>query len=106
MLILYALEGHTLDSDVPIQEPTQRSLAQSIPGAFGRDEDDEDEDAEDEVAVRTLHLWSNGFSIEDGPLMSYDDPKNKEILEALNSGFVPVSVLASECFTGAHVFVL
>lgn len=41
---------------------------------------------EDEVAVRHLTFWQDGFSIEDGDLMSYDE--NKEILAALNAGFV------------------
>jgi UBX domain-containing protein 1 len=97
-ILILSIQGHKLDSDEPIQEPPRLrgSLARSIPGAFGRDDDGEEEDVEDEVAVRTLHLWRNGFSIEDGPLMPYDDPKNKEILEALNSGFVLVPVVTSD----------
>ena len=43
---------------------------------------------EQEVARRRLTFWRNGFSVEDGDLLVYDDPKNKEILEALKSGSV------------------
>jgi len=35
-----------------------------------------------------MTFWKNGFSIEDGPLMSYDDPANAEILQQLKSGLV------------------
>ncbi len=54
------------------------------------DMDDEDEDDEGEMegetAIRHLTFWKDGFSIEDGPLMRYDEPGNKEILEAIKSG--------------------
>jgi UBX domain-containing protein 1 len=36
--------------------------------------------------IRNLTFWKEGFSIEDGPLMRYDDPHNKEILEAIKAG--------------------
>ena len=61
-----------------------------MPGALGAaDEDEEDE----EPAVRHLTFWQDGFSIEDGPLMRYDDPANRETLEAINSGRAPLSLL-------------
>lgn len=47
---------------------------------------------EEEVQQRTLTFWRNGFSIEDGPLMSYDEPGNKEILEAIHIGRAPPSL--------------
>ncbi|CAG8514580.1 1366_t:CDS:10 [Paraglomus brasilianum] len=43
--------------------------------------------------VRHLTFWRNGFSIEDGPLMAYDDPANKEFLQAINSGRAPLQLL-------------
>jgi UBX domain-containing protein 1 len=45
-------------------------------------------DDEDEIAVRHLHLWSDGFSIEDGPLMRYDEPGNQELLRSIQQGYV------------------
>ncbi|KAL7752577.1 protein phosphatase regulator [Sorochytrium milnesiophthora] len=38
--------------------------------------------------TRTITFWKNGFSIEDGPLRSYDDPESQQILQALKSGYV------------------
>jgi len=43
--------------------------------------------------VRHLTFWRNGFSIEDGPLMAYDDPANEEFLRAINSGRAPLALL-------------
>lgn len=66
-----------------------------VPGHFGSDvEDDDDEnDEEEEEVEKHLTFWKDGFSIEDGPLMSYDDPKNKEILDAINRGRAPLDLL-------------
>ncbi len=44
------------------------------------------EDAEN--VARHLIFWRNGFSIDDGPLFEYNDPKNQKYLEAINSGSV------------------
>ena len=38
-------------------------------------------------AIRHLTFWRDGFSVEDGPLMRYDDPNNAQILEEINSGY-------------------
>lgn len=43
--------------------------------------------------VRRLTFWRNGFNIEDGPLMAYDDPANEEFLRAINSGRAPLALL-------------
>ena len=39
-----------------------------------------------ETAIRNLTFWRDGFNIEDGPLMAYDNPENQRILDAINSG--------------------
>lgn len=44
-------------------------------------------------AVRHLTFWRDGFSVEDGPLMRYDDPNNAKILEEINSGRAPPQIL-------------
>lgn len=71
------------------------SFDQLLAGMFGRQgapppqpQAEEDED-DDEVQVRNLTFWRNGFSIEDGPLMNYDEPANKEILDAIHAGRAP-----------------
>ncbi|XKL66902.1 hypothetical protein PGB90_010322 [Kerria lacca] len=37
----------------------------------------------------TLKFWKNGFSVNDGPLRSYDDPKGQEFLHHIKHGEVP-----------------
>ncbi|WWD20976.1 hypothetical protein CI109_105456 [Kwoniella shandongensis] len=57
-------------------------------------DDDEDDDDEDDGTVQTRRLtfWRNGFSIEDGPLMPYEDPQNQRLLQAIEAGRAPPSV--------------
>lgn len=50
------------------------------------------QDDDNEVQTRRLTFWRNGFSIEDGPLLSYDEPRNRETLEAIQSGRAPPSL--------------
>ena len=42
----------------------------------------------DQVVVRHLTFWRNGFQVEDGELMRYDDPEHAAILAEINSGYV------------------
>ncbi|KAF9159627.1 hypothetical protein DFQ26_006330 [Actinomortierella ambigua] len=46
-----------------------------------------------ERAVRTLTFWRNGFSIEDGPLIAFNDPAGREILSAVDRGEAPLKVM-------------
>lgn len=46
--------------------------------------------------TRTLTFWRDGFSVEDGPLMRYDDPANREILQAIENGRAPLSLMNVE----------
>ena len=59
-------------------------------GAVGGDEeggsDEEEEGTGAEVVSRVLTFWADGFTIDDGELMKYEE--HKEVLEALNSGCV------------------
>ncbi|KAG2155278.1 uncharacterized protein EDB93DRAFT_1129869 [Suillus bovinus] len=50
-------------------------------------------DDEDDIVVRHLHLWRDGFSLEDGPLMRYDEPGNQELLRSIQQGTAPVSFM-------------
>jgi len=72
--------GHTLGSD-------------EVESTFVPDPDAVDGDDEDEIAVRHLHLWSDGFSIEDGPLMRYDEPGNQELLRSIQQGTAPLDLM-------------
>jgi UBX domain-containing protein 1 len=42
----------------------------------------------DELVVRRLTFWREGFTVEDGPLMRYDDPANADVLAAIHAGCV------------------
>lgn len=64
-----------------------------MPGTF-QSAEESDEEEEGESVTRHLTFWSEGFSIEDGDLLRYDDPANAEILTSLNNGFVHISSLA------------
>jgi len=47
----------------------------------------------EETAIRHVTFWREGFSIEDGELMRYDDPTNARILEEINQGRAPPHLL-------------
>jgi UBX domain-containing protein 1 len=47
----------------------------------------------EQTAIRHLTFWKEGFSVDDGELMRYDDPANESILEEINSGHAPPSIL-------------
>eukprot|EP00743_Colponemidia_sp_Colp-15_P001678 GILK01001834.1.p1 GENE.GILK01001834.1~~GILK01001834.1.p1 ORF type:complete len:256 (+),score=28.62 GILK01001834.1:32-769(+) len=40
-------------------------------------------------ATRVITFWKNGFTVDDGPLRSVQDPANREFLEDATSGVVP-----------------
>ncbi|KAJ7681463.1 SEP domain-containing protein [Mycena olivaceomarginata] len=61
------------------------SASMYVPGAR--------EAVEDELAIRRLTFWHDGFTIEDGPLMRYDDPANADVLAAIHVGHAPPSIL-------------
>lgn len=70
----FAGGGHTLGSD------EVESTYIPDPNASNTVEEDET------PTVRHLTFWREGFSVEDGELMRYDDPENEHILSEINSG--------------------
>ncbi|KIY66496.1 SEP-domain-containing protein [Cylindrobasidium torrendii FP15055 ss-10] len=50
-------------------------------------------DPSQEPAIRHLTFWREGFTVEDGELMRYDDPANEEILAEINLGRAPPQIL-------------
>ena len=42
---------------------------------------------------RTLHIWNNGFSIDDGELHRYDDPQNAMALNMIRQGRAPIHLM-------------
>lgn len=51
------------------------------------------EDYEEETVTRHLTLWRDGFSVEDGPLLRYDNPQHAATLQAIQNGTAPENVL-------------
>lgn len=49
-----------------------------------------------ERANREITFWRQGFTVGDGPLNRYDDPANEMVLQQLNQGRVPLSLLDVE----------
>ncbi|KAI1848556.1 hypothetical protein JX266_005415 [Neoarthrinium moseri] len=45
------------------------------------------------VQERTLHLWRDGFSVDDGPLRRFDDPENADALRMIQQGRAPVHLM-------------
>lgn len=48
------------------------------------------------MVERTLHLWADGFSVDDGPLYRYDDPANARTLDMINRGSAPLNIMNVE----------
>ncbi|EJD38190.1 SEP-domain-containing protein [Auricularia subglabra TFB-10046 SS5] len=73
--------GHTLGSDDVesqfIPDPDAPSASQQ----------------EEETAIRQITFWRDGFSVEDGPLMRYDDPQHARLLDDINTGHAPPAIL-------------
>ncbi|GAA5998863.1 protein phosphatase regulator SHP1 [Rhodotorula paludigena] len=76
--------AHTLGSD----EVASTFIPDPSKAAENQDEEEEEEE---EVAIRNLTFWQDGFSIEDGDLMRYDE--HRELLAAIQSGRAPLSLL-------------
>lgn len=65
------------------RNPNSAGILQSLGGQAS--DDDEDDVSEDEVK-RSLTFWKDGFSVEDGPLIPYDAPGSKAMLDAIHRG--------------------
>lgn len=46
--------------------------------------------------TREIIFWKQGFTVADGPLHRYDDPENAAIMQELNRGRVPMTLLDVE----------
>ncbi|KAJ7910553.1 hypothetical protein B0H13DRAFT_1714283 [Mycena leptocephala] len=79
--------GHTLGSD-------------EVPSTYVPDPNDPNASANPNVidpnappVRRHLTFWRDGFTVEDGPLMQYDNAEHAELLSALHSGAAPPALL-------------
>ncbi|KIM79342.1 hypothetical protein PILCRDRAFT_10472 [Piloderma croceum F 1598] len=82
--------GHTLGSDevesTYIPDPTAPPPSSTNAQGEGGGE-------EETTAIRHLTFWRDGFSVEDGELMRYDDPANEQILAEINAGRASPQIL-------------
>nr|CAG8461832.1 1195_t:CDS:2 [Entrophospora candida] len=86
--------AHTEEPEVAASSSTSSQVFTGPGYKLGSDEEpstiipgtSSDNNTEEEEPVRHLTFWRNGFSVEDGPLMAYDDPENQEFLKAIRSG--------------------
>lgn len=76
--------------------------SEEVPSQFVPDPNGPQEEEEEETAVREITFWKDGFSIQDGPLLRYDDPVNSQILQAINSGYVYSSNRLASLVERAH----
>ncbi|XP_032235024.2 NSFL1 cofactor p47 isoform X2 [Nematostella vectensis] len=67
---------------------TEGGVARPQPGTVPMTQDQPSQDTE--VALR---FWSNGFSVDDGELRSFDDPENEDFLASVKKGEIPRELL-------------
>lgn len=65
--------------------------SQTIPDPFGNPIPTARNDAAPQE--RVLHLWADGFSIDDGELHRFDDPENAADLELIRQGRAPLHLM-------------
>ncbi|KAI8881778.1 SEP-domain-containing protein [Backusella circina FSU 941] len=86
----YTGSGYRLGSE---DEPSTLAEPSHSSSAARQAEEEEDDEDEPEPVTRHLTFWRTGFSVDDGPLYEYNDPANQAMLNAINSGRAPLSLL-------------
>src|SRR5690606_7388893 len=71
--------GVTLDDDVRVEPKKKEEKKEEVYSIFRSN------NIQKQI---TITFWKTGFSIDDGELRPYNDPKNKEFLDAINKGYV------------------
>jgi UBX domain-containing protein 1 len=84
----------------PSDEPSKKSFFKGAAHTLGSDETPSQEIpaapepiAPPERVQRTLHFWTDGFSVDDGDLYRSDDPRNAELLELIRRGRAPLRIM-------------
>ena len=78
--------------DKIVHAATEKARARAQGGA-SEEGGDEDEGAPPTSAVN-ITFWKNGFTVDDGPLRSTEDPANKAFLASVENGRVPAELEA------------
>jgi UBX domain-containing protein 1 len=74
---------------IPGHQASRSSSSRNDPSGQGAAQGEEG----GERQQRALHLWSDGFSIDDGPLHRFDDPQNRADLDMIRSGRAPLHLM-------------
>lgn len=94
-VVLSTIYDYSPRAPRPAEEEAKRSAffgagntlgSDEIPSSSIPDPNARTADEEEDTAIRNLTFWKDGFSIEDGPLMEYENEQNKLVLAAINSG--------------------
>ncbi|GMY09822.1 plant UBX domain-containing protein 4-like [Fagus crenata] len=56
-----------------------------------------------EAVNHTITFWSNGFSVDDGPLRRFNDPENASFLESIKNSECPKELEPADRRTAVHV---
>ncbi|XP_062184353.1 plant UBX domain-containing protein 4-like [Phragmites australis] len=56
--------------------------------------------------LHNIHLWNNGFSVDDGPLRDYDNPENADFIESIKNSQCPQELEPADRRTAVHVNVI
>ncbi|AEO56603.1 hypothetical protein MYCTH_2301702 [Thermothelomyces thermophilus ATCC 42464] len=75
--------GHTLGGDGVESRVIPDPQGSPIPTAT----------SEGPVQERVLHIWNDGFSIDDGELRRFDDPQNRADLQMIREGRAPIHLM-------------
>ncbi|KAI2463977.1 SEP-domain-containing protein [Annulohypoxylon bovei var. microspora] len=78
--------GQTLGGEGTPSRTIPDPLAQATPSSSAAPQGSD-------VQERTLHLWTEGFSIDDGELRRYDDPENTDALRMIQQGRAPIHLM-------------
>lgn len=72
-----------------VGDPSEPSSSSTIPCSFP----EQSAAPRGEVVIRNLSLWRNGLTLEDGPLITYESPEGKQLMQAVSSGLAPLNLL-------------
>jgi len=59
--------------------------------------------AADAPRTHVVTFWSNGFTVNDGPLRAYDDPRNTPFMEAVSKGQCPPELVPANPTTPINI---
>ncbi|KAA0188629.1 Protein tyrosine phosphatase shp1/cofactor for p97 atpase-mediated vesicle membrane fusion, partial [Fasciolopsis buskii] len=76
------------------EDPSAPSVIAQGPGTSMTTNSTAKHGEEHSVVVK---MWRDGFSLDDGPLRSYNDPASRSFLEEIQAGTVPQELIRSAC---------